>query len=227
MEIVILLYKGFTALDVIGPYEVLCRLPDATVKFAAKEKGIVESEYASMKMVATHTLEEIREADILLIPGSTIGFVAVANDEKILSHVRRIDGTTKWTTSVCTGSIILAAAGLLKGRLATSHWGVLDWLEKYGANPVAERYIQQGKIITGAGVSAGMDMALYLVSIISGEDYAKMLQLVLEYYPDPPVDLPGLAAVPKAIEASAKAFLKSDIQKMSGTVEALLKPLLN
>jgi len=218
MNIVILLYKGFTALDVIGPYEVLTRLPNAEVKFAAKESGIIESEYAAMKMVATHTLAEIEQADILMIPGSTTAFLQVAKDAETLEHIRRIDSTTQWTISVCSGAVILAAAGLLKGRKATSHWGVLNMLEKFGAIPISERYIQQGKIITAAGVSAGIDMALYLTKEIEGEAYAKMVQLVVEYYPQPPLNIPDLSAVPKEIEEAARTFFKEEMQKMNATV---------
>lgn len=221
MEIVILLYKGFTTLDAIGPYEVLCRLPNATVKFAAKEKGIIESEYATTKMIATHSLAEIEKADILLIPGSTMTFTSVAGDEQVLGHIRRLHSTTQLTLSVCSGSVILAAAGLLNGLSATSHWAVLDILKKYGAKPVSERYIRQGKIITAAGVSAGIDMALYITSVLEDEDYAKMIQLVLEYYPEPPVDLAELSAVPKVIEESAINYLRKEILKMGGK----LKPL--
>lgn len=214
MEIVILLYKGFTTLDAIGPYEVLCRLPNASVKFAAKEKGVIESEYATTKMIATHSLDEIEKADILLVPGSTMSFASVAGDEEVLDHIRRIHTTTQLTLSVCSGSVILAAAGLLKGLSATSHWAVLDILTKYGAKPVSERYVRQGKIITAAGVSAGIDMALYISSILEDEDYAKMIQLVLEYYPEPPVDLEELSAIPKGLEENAISYLRNEIVKL-------------
>lgn len=215
MEIVILLYKGFTALDVIGPYEVLSRLPNAVVKFAAMEKGIVESEYPSMKMIATHSLEEIETADILMIPGSTTAFLQAIKDADILQHIQRIDKTTDWTISVCTGAIILAAAGLLKGKAATTHWAALDMLSKFGAQPASERYIQQGKIITAAGVSAGIDMALHLTKLIEDESYAKMVQMVIEYYPKPPLDIPDLAAVPKDVENSARSFFKREMMKLN------------
>jgi putative intracellular protease/amidase len=220
MEIIILLYRGFTTLDATGPYEVLCRLPNASVKFVAKEKGVIESEYATTKMIATHSLDEIEKADILLIPGSTMSFASVAGDEQILKHIRRFHSTTQLTLSVCSGSVILAAAGLLKGLSATSHWAALDILTKYGAKPVSERYVRQGKIITAAGVSAGIDMALYISSILEDEDYAKMIQLVLEYYPEPPVDLEELSAVPKEIEESAISYLRNEIMNMGGKLKA-------
>jgi putative intracellular protease/amidase len=214
MEIVILLYKGFTALDVVGPYEVLSRLPNVVVKFAAQEKGIVESEYASMKMIATHSLEEIEAADILMIPGSTAGFLQVIKNAEILQHIQRINTTTEWTISVCTGAIILAAAGLLKGKHATSHWAALGMLSAFGAQPTTKRYIHEGKVITSAGVSAGIDMALYLTELIEGEKYAKMVQMVTEYYPAPPVNIPDAEA--KEVENEARAFLKKEMMKMNG-----------
>jgi transcriptional regulator GlxA family with amidase domain len=221
MEIVILLYKGFTATDVTGAYEMLCRLPGANVSFAAKEKGIIESEYASMQMVAGKNLAEIERADILLVPGSTFAFTQVAQDQEILQHLQRIHETTQWTTSVCTGAVILGAAGLLKGKEATTHWAVLDNLTKFGALPKSARYVRDGKIISAAGVSAGMDMGLYLTSLIVDEGYARMVQLITEYYPEPPVGIVEKSAVPKQVEESARIFLKKEIMKMSSSVVEL------
>lgn len=215
MEIIVLLYKGFTAMDVVSAYEILCRLPDAKVKFAAKEKGVIASEYPGMRMEASHNLEEVASADLLLVPGSTFAFMQVAQDSEILHHIKRIDATTEWTTSVCTGAIILGAAGLLQGKKATTHWAMLERLNLLGAQPKSERFIRDGKIITAAGVSAGTDMALYLSSLIAGEDYAKMLQLIVEYYPEPPVGISELTGVPGNIEADARKFLKAEIDKMS------------
>ena len=218
MEILILLYKGFTAMDVVGDYEMLCRLPEAQVKFAAKETGVIESEYASMKMLAAHRLAEIERADILLVPGSTFAFMQVTQHKEVLQHIRRIDQTTAWTVSVCTGSIILGAAGLLKNKQATTHWAMLDKLSQFGAHPKSERYVQDGKLITAAGVSAGMDMGLFLAGLVAGEDYAKMLQLVTEYFPEPPGNIPNLTAVPNQTEADARVFLKGEILKMSNAI---------
>jgi transcriptional regulator GlxA family with amidase domain len=215
MKIVILLYKGFTAMDVIGAYEILCRLPKAEIQFAAKEKGIIESEYPAMKMLAEYSLDEIQEADILLVPGSTYAFMEVAKDKEVLAHIHRIDQTTKWTTSVCTGAVILGAAGLLKGKRATTHWAVMDRLPALGAQPVQERYVQDGKILTAAGVSAGMDMALFLTTLLEGDNYAKMIQLVTEYYPEPPTGIHDLSSVPAHIREKTREFLKTEISKMS------------
>jgi transcriptional regulator GlxA family with amidase domain len=217
MEIVILLYKGFAAMDVVGAYEILCRLPDARITFTANKKGVIESEYPSLKMVATHRLEEITNADMLLVPGSTFAFLQVAQDKDVLRHIRRIDEGTEWTISICSGAIILGAAGLLQGKWATTHWALLDKLAQFGAYPKSERYVQAGKLITAAGATAGIDMALFLTTLIAGEDYARMVQLIIEYYPELPVNIPDLAMVPKNIESSARAFLKKEILKMSST----------
>ena len=216
MEIVIFLYKGFTALDAIGPYEVVSRLPNAKVKFAAKQKGIIESEYPSLKLVAEYALSEIKQTDILLVPGSTQAFLGVSKDKEVLNEIRRIDATTQWTTSVCSGSVILAATGLLNGVPATSHWGALKRLEELGAQPVKERYVRHGKFVTGAGVSAGIDMALYLTTLLEGESYAQMVQLVVEYYPNPPLATKELGAVPTTVVENAKQFLQKEMKMMSG-----------
>ena len=186
MNIVIYIYNGLTALDAIGPYEVLSRLPNANVKFVAKEKGVIVSDTHFLKLVAEYDITEIDKADILLIPGSVVGFLREAKDANLLSWINKIDKTTTWTTSVCSGSIILAAAGLLKNKKATSHWGVIHLLKEYGSIPTSERYIQEGKIITAQGVSAGIDMSLYLVSQIIGNRKAKAYQLFIEYDPKPP-----------------------------------------
>lgn len=221
MNIVIVLYKGFTAMDIIGPYEILCRLPGANVVFAATEKGVIDSEYPAMKMVATYSLAEIESADILLVPGSTFAFGQVMQDGEILQHIRRIDATSKWTTSVCTGALILAAAGLLKGKPATTHWAVLDKLSSFGALPENKRYVHHGKLITAAGMSAGIDMALYLASQIVNDDYSKMLQLILEYYPKIPTGISDVAMLPKKNETDARIFLKSETENMREEISVL------
>jgi transcriptional regulator GlxA family with amidase domain len=220
MKIVILLYQGFTAMDVVGAYEVLCRLPEAQVIFAGKQAGLVDSEYPSMKMIASHRLEEIQNADILLVPGSTFAFTKIAQDQEVRQYLQRIHETTQWTVSVCTGSIILGAAGILKGKEATTHWALLDKLHEFGAVPKAERYVQQGKLITAAGVSAGTDMALFLTSLIAGKEYAEMLQLVTEYYPKPPLAAAELSDVSDQTKSSATAFLRKEIAKMAAEFSA-------
>ena len=198
MEIAILLYDGFTALDCIGPYEVLSRLPEAEVHFVSADGGSVRSDTRALTIVTQRSIEHIPSPDILLVPGGP-GDEAAAADQRVLEWLLRAHQSTKWTTSVCTGSIILAAAGLLDGLEATTHWASFDRLRARGATPVARRFVQQGKIVTAAGVSAGIDMALHLVGEEAGEDYAKGVQLAIEYDPQPPFDSGSPAKAPPHI----------------------------
>lgn len=187
MKIVILLYEGFTALDAIGPYEVLRSVPGWEVEFVAKQRGEVRTDSGVVGLTADRSLEEVGAPEIVLVPGG-VGTRRTMADEEVLSWLRRVDETSKWTTSVCTGSLLLAAAGLLEGRRATGHWAWLEPLKEFGAEPVGGRYVEDGKVITAAGVSAGIDMALYLVGREVGPDVAQAIQLGIEYDPDPPFD---------------------------------------
>lgn len=185
MRIVFFLYDGFTTLDVIGPYETLSRLPGADVHFVAKQAGMVASDTRLIDLYAPESIDEVESADILVVPGG-LADEAVRNDPHQMDWIKRITETTQVNASVCTGSLIYAAAGLLTGRTATTHWARYDVLESYGAVPVAERWVDHGDIITAAGVSAGIDMGLFLTAKLAGEDYAKVLQLAIEYAPEPP-----------------------------------------
>jgi putative intracellular protease/amidase/YHS domain-containing protein len=186
-SIVILLYEGFTPLDAVGPYQVLSGIMGAEVKTVAKQKGIVKSDGA-LSLKADYGLSEIKQADILIVPGGFGGTYKAAHDTVITNWIKRIDKTTRYTTSICTGAWILGAAGLLKHKDATTHWYGKEILEGHGAHYKAERYVKQGKIYTAAGVSAGIDMALALLAEISGDEYAKAMQLLIEYDPKPPFD---------------------------------------
>jgi putative intracellular protease/amidase len=198
MNIAILLYDRLTALDAIGPYEVLSRLPGATLTFVAAETGPVRTDNGRLTLLAEHSLADVARADIVLVPGGP-GEVAARAGEPVLEWLRRADETSTWTTSVCTGSLILAAAGLLEGRKATSHWLALDVLRGLGAEPVAERVVFDGKYVTAAGVSAGIDMALALVASIAGDPVAQAIQLGIEYDPQPPFDAGAPAKAPAEI----------------------------
>jgi transcriptional regulator GlxA family with amidase domain len=187
MQIVILLYPDMTALDAIGPYEVLARLPEARLTFAAEVAGPVVADTGCLTLEAERGLSEIAAADLLLIPGGP-GEAAVRENAKITQEIRRLHEGTRLTTSVCTGSLILGAAGLLSGLRATTHWTQLETLREYGAEPTAERVVEQGKIITAAGVSSGIDMALRIAQKLVGDDFAQALQLGIEYDPQPPFD---------------------------------------
>jgi transcriptional regulator GlxA family with amidase domain len=187
MKIACLIFDKFTALDVIGPYEVLSRLPGTELSFVAKEAGPKRSDTGVLGVVADKTLAELPDPDILLVGGGE-GNRSMLDDPEILDWLRTADEGTTWTTSVCTGALVLGAAGLLDGKRATTHWAHMDRLRQFGAEPVAERYVFDGKVATAAGVSAGVDMALDLVGRIAGEDVAKAIQLGIEYDPEPPFD---------------------------------------
>lgn len=205
MHITFLFYNGMTALDAIGPYEVLSRLPGATVAYAALEAGVITS-CKGLQFIADQSLANINQTDILLIPGGGTA-PALREFPEILSWVQKMHKTTTWTTSVCTGSLILGAAGLLTGKKATTHWAVMDRLKTYGAEPVQQRIVQDGKIITAAGVSAGIDMALMLAAKLHGDEVAQALQLGIEYDPEPPFNTGSPAKAPAELVASLRSVL--------------------
>jgi transcriptional regulator GlxA family with amidase domain len=187
MQIAILVYDRFTALDVVGPYEILSRLPDAETVFVAKERGPVRTETGALAIVADKELAEVPRPDVVVVSGGP-GQSALMEDEVLLEWLRTADATSTWTTSVCSGSLLLAAAGFLEGRRATSHWLALDQLRRFGAEPTGERVVFDGKYVTAAGVSSGIDMALALLGRIAGDDLAQAVQLGTEYDPQPPYD---------------------------------------
>jgi putative intracellular protease/amidase len=203
MRVVIPIFPQFTTLDAIGPYEVLRFLPGAEVTFAAAARGVVRSDSTMVGLHADAAFDEIDSADVLVIPGGW-GTRALTKDESMLEWVRAVHATTAWTTSVCTGSLVLAAAGLLDGIDATTHWGATETLEKLGARYTPQRVVQRGKIITAAGVSSGIDMALTLAGLLAGEQVAKAIQLAIEYDPQPPFDAGSPAkAGPEVIAVNA------------------------
>jgi transcriptional regulator GlxA family with amidase domain len=185
MQIAILLFDRLTALDAVGPYEVLSRLPGAEVVFVGEDTGSVRTEVGSLGLTVDAALGDIDRPDIVLVPGGP-GQAALMADGPVHQWLRAADATSTWTTSVCTGSLILAAAGLLTGRSATSHWLALDQLSALGALPTQERVVFDGKYVTAAGVSSGIDMALALVGRVAGDEVAQAIQLGIEYDPQPP-----------------------------------------
>jgi putative intracellular protease/amidase len=204
MNIAILLYDKLTALDAIGPYEVLSRLPGASVTFVAQKAGPVRTDNGMLTLIVETAIEEVQAPDVLLVPGGP-GEVAARAGGPALEWVRAVHETTTWTTSVCTGSLILAAAGLLNGKRATSHWLALEQLGRLGAEPVAERVVFDGKIVTAAGVSAGIDMALTLAARIAGDQVAQAIQLAIEYDPQPPFDAGSPAKAPAEVVSLLRA----------------------
>jgi putative intracellular protease/amidase len=185
VELAILLFDDVTALDAIGPYEVLQRVPGMTVRFVAPDPGTKSTENGSLQMVADTALDDAPTPDVVLVPGG-VGEVAMRGDTRVLRWLRAAHETSRYTTSVCTGSLVLAAAGLLRGVRATTHWTAMDHLGELGAIPVGERVVESGKIVTAAGVSSGIDMALVLAARLAGDDVAQAIQLSIEYDPAPP-----------------------------------------
>ncbi|MEU0602088.1 DJ-1/PfpI family protein [Streptomyces sp. NPDC006393] len=187
MQIAIVLYDRFTALDAVGPYETLGRLPGADTVFVAERTGPVRTDTGQLAITADRTLADVPSPDIVVVPGGP-GQSPQMENQALLDWLRAADATSTWTTSVCTGSLLLAAAGLLNGRRATSHWLALDQLPRFGAEPTGERVVVDGKYVTAAGVSSGIDMGLTLLGTLAGDDYAMSVQLLTEYDPQPPYD---------------------------------------
>ena len=213
MKIVIYIYDGLTMLDAIGPYEVLRNIPEAEILFVAEKKGEITADSKAVHLNAKIEIDEISEADILVIPGSAITFLREIKNVKVMDWIRKISQTTQWTTSVCSGSIILAATGLLNGLEATSHWKPMGMLKKFGAIPKAERFVEQDKYITAAGVSAGIDMALYLCDKMVGETRTKAIQLFIEYDPQPIYESGNYLSAEKNVIESAELILLKEAKK--------------
>lgn len=197
MEIAILLFDGITPLDAVGPFEVLGRLPGAEIKFVAKKPGEYRTTGGRLGLMADYALDRVPAPDILVVPGGP-GADAAAADAEITGWVAAVHENSRWTTSVCTGALVLGGAGVLKGVQATTHWRAMDDLAAFGAIPVRQRVVKRGRVITAAGVSSGIDMALGLAADVAGEEVAKAIQLVLEYAPEPPFDAGRFADAPAA-----------------------------
>jgi transcriptional regulator GlxA family with amidase domain len=204
MNIAIPVFDGLTALDAVGPYEVLSRLPGAKVSFIAAEVGPVRTETGMLTILPDASLGDLPGPEVVVVPGGR-GTRRLLGEESILAWLRRAHESSLWTTSVCTGSLLLADAGLLEGLEATTHWLELDTLARFGAQPVNRRVVEQGKVMTAAGVSAGIDMALTLAARIAGEEMAKAIQLGIEYDPRPPFDCGSPAKASEALLERVRA----------------------
>jgi len=210
MKIAILLFPGFTSLDAIGPYEMLVHAPGVEVMLVAKEKALLTGEKDVFQIMPSHSFAEVDAADVLLVPGGP-GEVGAATDADTINWIKKIDEHSRYTTSVCTGALVLAKAGLLKGMEATTHWAAADALNALGSTYKEERWVQNGKIITAAGVSAGIDMALYLLGELIGPDAAKMMQLGTEYNPEPPFDSGSVTKAEPHIHSMLKAAFEASM----------------
>jgi transcriptional regulator GlxA family with amidase domain len=197
VQIAIPLFERLTALDAIGPYEVLSRLPGAEVVFVAAQPGPQRADTGALALTADRGLSEVLQPDIVVVPGGS-GTRDQPHDE-LVAWIQQVHQGSRWTTSVCTGALLLGAAGVLDGLRATTHWMFFDRLRAFGAEPTLERVVEQGKVMTAAGVSSGIDMALRLVQLIAGDDVAQAVQLSIEYDPQPPFDAGSPAKAPEPI----------------------------
>lgn len=204
MQIAIVLFDHLTALDAVGPYEVFSRFPGAEVVFTAERAGMHRTDTGMLGLHADATFEEVTAPDLVFVPGG-YGQTFHMGDGPLLDWLRAVDRTTTLTTSTCTGSLLLAAAGFLRGRRATTHWLALGELAEHGATPTSERVVADGKYVTAAGVSAGIDLALRLAGQVGGPGLAQMIQLGIEYDPQPPHDSGSPAKAPAAVRAAVEA----------------------
>lgn len=210
-QIAILLYQGVTALDVVGPCEVLSRMPNTEVRLIAKEAGPVTTEGGAVLLAATHSIAETTSPDLVLVPGGTTTPGQMVDDE-VLDWLCQVHQTTAWTASVCTGALILGAAGILKGLPATTHWYKMGVLKIMGAKPQPhERIVRSGKIVTAAGVSAGIDLALMLAEQIAGRERAEAIQLTIEYDPHPPLDAGHMSKASPAVQKLARKMMDAQM----------------
>jgi putative intracellular protease/amidase len=198
MQIAYLLYDRFTALDIVGPHDVLNSVPGNESVFVAEQPGPVRNESDTLSLVADASIDEVRSPDVVVVPGG-FGNRVLLEHEPLHEWIRAVHENTVWTTSVCTGSLLLAAAGLLDGVPATTHWLARDLLGELGARPVPDRVVQEGRIVTAAGVSSGIDMALRLVQQMNGDEVAQAVQLGIEYDPEPPLDAGSPEKAPQPI----------------------------
>ena len=216
MQIAIGLYPGFTALDAIGPYQVLTNLPGAEVVLCAARTGDLADDVGLLHLDITHTFDEVSSPDVLLVPGGFVTRKLAHAGEPIVEWIRQAHQTTTHTTSVCTGALLLAAAGVLDGLTATTHWMAYDDLASLGAEPTEQRVVRNGKVWTAAGVSAGIDLALTLAAEIAGPDVAQVIQLGIEYDPQPPFDSGAPSKAPQHVRELAQAALAGASRTRSG-----------
>jgi transcriptional regulator GlxA family with amidase domain len=203
MQIALALYPKFTALDIVGPFQVLADVPGHEVVFVAGEAGPVVDHTGRCPLVATATFADVTAPDVVVVPGELFA----DRDDRLVQWLRQVHPSTTWTTSVCTGSLYLAAAGILDGLDATTHWARADQLERLGARYTEQRVVEQGKVITAAGVSSGIDMALTLLDRMYGPAIAQSVQLAIEYDPRPPFDAGSPSKAPADVLELAKAAL--------------------
>lgn len=214
MRLTILLFDGFTALDVVGGYEVLANVPGMEVEFAAAAEGVVAADSGRLGMLAYRRFDQLESTDILYVPGGP-GVAAALDSEPLLDCIRRLDAASQWTVSICNGAELLGAAGLLTGRRVTTNWFARGKVAAYGARIERARFHRDGKLVTGAGVSASIDAGLYLAALLAGEATARLIQLGLEYYPAPPFGNGTPDDQPEAAKAVVRRIEQSAAQRMA------------
>ena len=214
MQIAILLFDDLDPQDAVGPYEVLRWIPGAEVVFPATRRGPQQTERGSLALVADRTLAEVERPDVVVVPGG-LGEQRARQDPAVLDWLRRVHDTSTWTTSVCTGALVLGAAGILRGKRAVTHWSAMDQLAGFGATAVSERYVFDGKVVTAAGVSAGIDMALALAARLSSPEVAQAIQLGIEYDPHPPFDSGSPAKAAPLVLDMVRATLTAAVAEVA------------
>ncbi|WP_328296642.1 DJ-1/PfpI family protein [Streptomyces sp. NBC_00435] len=207
MRIVFPLFPGYTALDAIGPYEVLRFLPGVEVLFAAERPGPVPADSGALRITADAALGDIGSCDIVVVPGGPGSRALAVPSSPYVRWLRAVHPTTRWTASVCTGALLLGAAGILDGLRATTHWNSIDRLASFGATPTGQRVVFQGKVVTAAGVSSGIDMALELAARLEDRTTAEAVQLLIEYDPRPPFDSGATGKATSAVKARAQELV--------------------
>jgi putative intracellular protease/amidase len=214
MRLTILLFDGFTALDVVGGYEVLANVPGMEVEFAAAAKGVVAADTGRLGMLAYRRFDELESTDILYVPGGP-GVVAALADQALLDCIRRLDAASQWTVSICNGAELLGAAGLLAGRRVTTNWFAREQVAAYGALIEPARFHRDGKLVSGAGVSASIDAGLFLAGLVAGEATARLIQFGIEYYPDPPFGNGTPDAQPEAAKSVIRRIEQAAVQRLA------------
>ncbi len=215
MRIVFFVFDGLTPLDVIGPYQVLARLPGASSVFVAPSRGVVHADDGVAGIEAAASIDDVSAADLLVVPGG-IATRALERDARVCAWLRAVHETTRITASVCTGALLLGAAGLLRGKRATTHWASRERLRAHGADVVDERVVRDGKVATAAGVSAGIDLALTLTQELAGDDVAMGIQLGIEYDPRPPLDAGSVDKAPARVRDVVLARLNARTAALDG-----------
>jgi putative intracellular protease/amidase len=205
MRMSIILFDGFTALDVVGGYEVLANLPGMTVEFVAARRGPVATDNGTLGMVAWKTFEQLEQTDILYVPGGP-GVQSALQDDALLACIRRVAASSEWLVSICNGAELLGAAGLLEGREVTTNWFARERVAAYGAKVRRDRYVRDGQLVTGAGVSSSIDVGLFMAGLLKGEDVARAIQLGIEYYPEPPFGSDGPDDQPRQLQELVRRF---------------------